>query len=178
MGTAIHRTPEGRTRLHTGIGVRVTILPSVFLGVAMNVYSVSRRPAVCVTATASVRECLETMTREQVGGIVVVEDGRASGIFTRRDAIERVVLANLPLDSTPVSKVMTSPVEVLPKDTDLSDAMRQLATKPFNHVPIVDSEARVVGLATTKRIMKQTIEKLSDELGSLEAYIGADGIGG
>jgi CBS domain-containing protein len=118
------------------------------------------------------------MTREQVGGIVVVEDGRALGIFTRRDAIERVVLPKLSLASTPVSKVMSSPVEVLPKDTDLGDAMRQLATKPFNHVPVVDSEARVIGLATTKRIMKQTIEKLSDELGSLEAYIGADGIGG
>ncbi len=40
------------------------------------------------------------------------------------------------------------------------------------------STPKVVGLATTKPLMKQTIEKLSDEVGSLEAYITADGIGG
>jgi CBS domain-containing protein len=144
----------------------------------MNVYSVCRKPAVCVPTTASVREALQAMKQEEVGGVVVVENGKAAGIFTRRDAIERVILAKLSLESTPVSSVMTSPVEVLSQDTDLSDAMKLMASRPFNHIPIVDSESKVVGLATTKRIMKQTIEKLSDELGSLEAYITADGIGG
>jgi CBS domain-containing protein len=144
----------------------------------MNVYSVCRKPAVCVPTTASVREALQAMTQEEVGGVVVIENGKAAGIFTRRDAIERVVLAKLSLETTRVSSVMTSPVEVLSQDTDLSDAMKLMATRPFNHIPVVDSESKVVGLATTKRIMKQTIEKLSDELGSLEAYITADGIGG
>jgi CBS domain-containing protein len=144
----------------------------------MKILSVCRRPAVTVPITASVREALQAMTREQVGGVVVIENGRAAGIFTRRDALERVVLENLALESTPVSSVMTSPVEVLSKDTELSEALKLMAARPFNHLPVVDSESRVVGLATTKRIMKQTIEKLSDELGSLEAYITADGIGG
>jgi CBS domain-containing protein len=144
----------------------------------MNVYSVSRRPAVSVPTTASVREALQLMTQEKVGAVVVVENLKAVGIFTRRDAIERAVLPKLPLESTPVASVMTSPVEVLSKDTELSEALKLMAARPFNHLPIVDSESRVVGLATTKPIMKQTIEKLSDELGSLEAYITADGIGG
>jgi CBS domain-containing protein len=144
----------------------------------MKVYSVCRKPAATVPITASVREALQVMTKEDVGAVVVIENQRAAGIFTRRDAIERVVLEKLPLESTPVSSVMTSPVETLSKDTDLSDALKLMAARPFNHLPIVDSESRVVGLATTKPIMKHTIEKLSDELGSLEAYITADGIGG
>jgi len=144
----------------------------------MKVYSLSRRPAVSLPTTASVEEALRVMTQERVGAVVVVENQKAVGIFTRRDAIERVVLQKLPLESTPVSSVMTSPVEVLSKDTELSEALKLMAARPFNHLPIVDSESRVVGIATTKLIMKQTIEKLSDELGSLEAYITADGIGG
>ena len=40
-----------------------------------------------------------------------------------------------------------------------------MAARPFNHIPVVDSESKVVGLATTKPLMKQTIEKLSDEVG-------------
>jgi CBS domain-containing protein len=144
----------------------------------MNVYSVCRKPAVSLPTTASVAEALRVMTKEKVGAVVVIENGRASGIFTRRDAIERVVLAKLPPETTPLSAVMTSPVEVISKDTDLAEALKLMASKPFNHLPVVDSESRVVGLATTKPIMKSTIEKLSDELGSLEAYITADGMGG
>jgi CBS domain-containing protein len=118
------------------------------------------------------------MTKEHVGAVVVVEDARAVGIFTRRDAIERVVLQRKPLGKTEISSVMTSPVEVFSKDTDLSEAIRTMASRPFNHIPVVDADEKVVGLATTKPVMKQAIERLSNELVSLEAFFTADGVGG
>lgn len=144
----------------------------------MNVYRISRKPAVTVPITAPVRKALEVMTAEQVGAVVVIENQKAAGVFTRRDAIERVVLRQLPLETTAISSVMTSPVEVLSKDTDLREALKIMAARPFNHIPIVDSESKVVGLATTKPIMKEMIDRLWDELGSIEAYFTADGIGG
>ena len=118
------------------------------------------------------------MTNEKVGAVVIVDNGKAKGIFTRRDAIERVVLKELPLDETEISSVMTHPVEVLPDDTELPDALKVMASQPFNHIPIVDADSNVIGLATTKPCMKRMIERLSDELGSLEAYMTADDIGG
>lgn len=144
----------------------------------MKIDRVSRKPAVSLPPAASVWEALEIMTQENVGAVVVVENEKAVGIFTRRDAIERAVLENRPLQSTPVSSVMTSPVECLSQDTDLADALKLLAARPFNHLPIVDSEERVVGLATTKPMMKTMIERLLEEIGSLESFITADGIGG
>ena len=147
-------------------------------GFAMKIYRLCRKPAVTVPALASVKEALALMTKEKVGAVVVLENEEAAGMFTRRDAIERVVLEKLSLESTRVSSVMTSPVEVLSQDSELGDALKMMVARPFNHIPVVDSESKVVGLATTKPLMKQTIEKLSDEVGSLEAYITADGIGG
>lgn len=144
----------------------------------MRVLRLCRKPAVSVPPDTSIRKALEVMTTEQVGAVVVIEDGKASGIFTRRDAIERVVLPGLSIESTEVSSVMTAPVEVMSEDTELPDALKVMAARPFNHIPIVDSGSKVVGLATTKPLMKQTIERLSDELGSLEAFFTADGIGG
>ncbi len=125
----------------------------------MKIYRLCRKPAVTVPALASVKEALELMTKEKVGAVVVLENEEAAGMFTRRDAIERVVLEKLSLG-------------------ELGDALKMMVARPFNHIPVVDSESKVVGLATTKPLMKQTIEKLSDEVGSLEAYITADGIGG
>lgn len=144
----------------------------------MSLLRVCRKPAISVPPNASVKTALEVMTSEKVGAVVVTEDGKAKGIFTRRDAIERVVLKELPLDSTEISSVMTKPVEVLPDEIELADALKVMASQPFNHIPIVDSDSNVVGLATTKPCMKRMIERLSDELGSLESYMGADGIGG
>lgn len=144
----------------------------------MNVMRVCRKPAISVSPGDSVRKALETMTEQRVGAVVVTDNDKAVGVFTRLDAIERVVLKALDLDATQVSAVMTSPVEVLSSDSELPEAMRFLASRKFNHVPIVDADSKVVGLATTKPVMKQTIEKLSDEIGSLEAFFTADGIGG
>lgn len=144
----------------------------------MSLLRVCRKPAISVPPNASVKTALEVMTSEKVGALVVTEDGKAKGIFTRRDAIERVVLKELPLDSTEISSVMTEPVEVLPDGIELADALKVMASQPFNHIPVVDSDSNVVGLVTTKPCMKRMIERLSDELGSLESYMSADGIGG
>jgi CBS domain-containing protein len=107
----------------------------------------------------------------------VVVDDEAIGIFTRRDAIERVVLKGTSLDAA-VESVMSAPVDVLSKDTDLTDALKVMAKRPYNHIPIVDANEKVVGLATSKSVMKLVIERLSNELDSLEAFVSADGIGG
>ena len=111
----------------------------------MKIYRLCRKPAVTVPALASVKEALELMTKEKVGAVVVLENEEAAGMFTRRDAIERVVLKRLSLESTRISSVMTSPVEVLSQDTELGDALKMMAARPFNHIPVVDSESKVVG---------------------------------
>lgn len=144
----------------------------------MSVLRISRSPAVTVSSATSVREALELMSAESVGAVVVVQDDEAVGVFTRRDALERVVLKGQGVETTLVSDVMTSPVEVLEVKTNLADALQVMATRPFNHLPVVDENRKVVGLVTTKRVMKRTIERLSNELDSLEAFISADGIGG
>ena len=144
----------------------------------MSVLRVSRKPAVAVAPDASVREALRLMAKEKVGAVVVVADDEAVGVFTRRDALERVVLADQSVDSTPVSDAMTSPVETLSADTDLNDALRIMANRPFNHLPLVDEDNKVVALATTKSVMKRTIDRMTNELDSLEAFLTADGIGG
>jgi hypothetical protein len=56
--------------------------------------------------------------------------------------------------------------------------LKVLAKRPYNHIPVVDADGRVVGLAKTKPMMKRIIDRLSDELDSLEAFVSTDGIGG
>jgi CBS domain-containing protein len=143
----------------------------------MNIFHVCRKPAISVPPSASVKSALELMTKHKAGAVVVVENEEAVGIFTRRDAIERVVLKGTPLDVA-VEAVMSAPVDVLSKDTDLTDALKVMAKRPYNHIPIVDAHQKVVGLATSKPVMKLVIERLSNELDSLEAFVNADGIGG
>ncbi len=69
-------------------------------------------------------------------------------------------------------------IKTLAADTDLNDALRLMANRPFNHLPLVDADNKVVALATTKSVMKRTIDRMTNELDSLEAFLTADGIGG
>ena len=66
------------------------------------------RPAVTLPTSAGLRLVLETMQRERIGSVVLTQaDGAATGILTRYDLLERVVLPAITLD-TPVSAVMSS----------------------------------------------------------------------
>ena len=64
------------------------------------IYSVG--PDTCVT------ECVRTMTAKKIGALIVMDGGKLTGIFTERDALNKVLAAGLDPGSTKVSEVMTS----------------------------------------------------------------------
>ena len=78
----------------------------------MNLLKIARVPALTVGPDATVLAAIEKMVEVGLGAVVVVEGDQLVGIFTERDVIRRVVVKQLPLDTTKVSEVMHSPVEV------------------------------------------------------------------
>jgi IMP dehydrogenase len=99
----------------------------------------------------SVAAAREKMVEENVGGLVVVEDGgKLIGILTSRD----VLLAPDPL--APVSTVMTGRdhLVVASAEAGIEPARLTLHTHRIEKLPLVDSADRVVGLITASDLMK------------------------
>jgi CBS domain-containing protein len=84
-----------------------------------------------------VTECVRTMTAKQIGALIVMDGERLVGIFTERDALNKVLAAGLEPGRTKVSDVMTRDPYSVPPTTTVGEAMELVTKRRFRHLPIV-----------------------------------------
>jgi CBS domain-containing protein len=114
-----------------------------------NVGQLIKRGVVHLSAAASVREACELMASNHVGAVLVMEGGRLDGIFTERDALNRVLAAHLDPDGTTLGDVMTRDPITLDPQTPVTEALRLMSEIGFRHVPIVD-QGEVLGIISLR----------------------------
>lgn len=136
------------------------------------------KPAVSIERTASVMAAVDLMHERRVGAAVVLQRGRADGIFTERDLMVKVVLKKLDPEKTPVSAVMTSPVVPIGIEASIADGLRVMVDLHVRHLPVIDKDGQVVGMLSMRHLMRERIDRLEHDVGALENYIGAEGIAG
>jgi CBS domain-containing protein len=144
----------------------------------MNLLKCARTPALTVTKDTTVLAAIEKMVEVGVGAVAVVEGEELVGIFTERDVIRRVAVKKLPMDTTRVSDVMSSPVQTVHVDTNPSEVLAVMDSNHFRHLPIVDEQNRLQGMLSIRHLLHRMVEDLSQELHALDAYMCADGPGG
>ena len=86
-----------------------------------------------------VTACVRTMTAEKIGALIVMEGERLTGIFTERDALNKVLAAGLDPVTTKVSAVMTKDPYCIPPTTTVGEAMQLVTQRRFRHLPIVEN---------------------------------------
>lgn len=144
----------------------------------MNLLKCARTPALTVTPETTITAAVEKMVEVGVGAVAVVEGETLVGIFTERDVIRLVAAKKLPMDTTKVSDVMSSPVETAHADTHPSEVLSIMDSKHFRHLPIVDENNRIQGMLSIRHLLHRMVEDLHQELAALDAYMCADGPGG
>lgn len=145
----------------------------------MNLLKIARVPPIVVSPDDTVRTAVEKMVQANVGAVAVVENDKLVGIFTERDLMNRVVYPRRSVDETPVREVMTPDPHVAPAtEMEASEAFEFMTDKHFRHLPVVDENGRLVGMLSVRHLMQRIVEVLHRELEGLNAYLGADGIGG
>jgi CBS domain-containing protein len=123
-----------------------------------------------VAPTSSVLDALRLMVEKSIGAVLVMDQGRLTGIFAERDLTTKVVLEGRSAGDSLVSEVMTArPVCVSPGQT-VDDAMALMTDKRVRHLPVVEGE-RVVGLISIGDAVKATISHQQFVIGQLETYI-------
>jgi len=115
------------------------------------------------------------MLDNQVGAALILEDGRAVGMFSERDLMGKVVAERLDPATTKVSAVMTSPVHTIPVEADPAAALELMLDKHIRHLPLVDVQRRVEGILSMRYLMRHQIDRLQDRARSLENYLGSEG---
>jgi len=135
----------------------------------------ARRPPVTVRRDSTVLEAVRVMLDNQVGAALVLEDGRAVGVFTERDVMGKVVAERRDPETTKVAAVMTSPVHTIPAEAEPAAALELMIDKHIRHLPLVDVQRRVLGILSMRYLMRHQIDRLQDRARSLENYLGSEG---
>lgn len=106
-----------------------------------------RQPVTCAPDTP-LRDALARMQRENVGSMVVTEEGRPVGIFTLHDLLSRVALAERSL-SDPIRSVMTEAPLGLAEHASAHEAALLMARHGIRHV-LVLREGRLAGVISER----------------------------
>jgi CBS domain-containing protein len=147
--------------------------------VSMNLLQLCDPIAATVPVEASVADAIRRMLDHHVGAVGIVDkEGRVAGIFTERDVLRKLSLANLNPETTPVRDLMTTPVEMATEETGPGEAMATMVERHFRHLPVADNDGKLLGILSIRNLLEWRIDGLTQELDSLEQYVSNDGPGG
>lgn len=117
------------------------------------VRDIMRRNVKTVRTDDSVHAAVLKMNKFQIGSVIVTNNGRAVGIITERNILERIVEPRLDPATIWAKDIMSSPlVTVDPNDT-VDEAAKIMAQKRIKKLPVVDGD-KVVGVISTSDIVR------------------------
>jgi len=120
-------------------------------------------PTVLIDATAA--DAIRAMLEYHVGAVTVVDSNRVvAGIFTERDVMRRLSLSGRDPHTTMVRDVMTTPVELATVLTSEAEALATMLERHYRHLPIVDSEGRLIGMLAMRHVLEARIDELVRQL--------------
>jgi len=112
-----------------------------------------------VDPTSSIGEAAEKMIEAGVGAVVVMEDmARIVGIITERDLM-RAVAQRARAAEARVRQWMTESVVTIEPDTEIKDAAKMMFERNFRHLPVVNKEGRLMGIASLRRLSQHEFEQ-------------------
>lgn len=114
---------------------------------------------VCIDRDTTVIEAVIALKRSRKGAIVVQDaDGKAVGLFTERNALQRLAPGLTEWHLDPVSSVMW-PAEVCAHhDTTVADAIERMNAHGTRHLPVVDDGGRPIGIISCRDLLAYLAE--------------------
>lgn len=134
----------------------------------MRISEICTREVVHIHATASVREAAETMRRQHVGTLVVVDQPNGErvpvGIVTDRDIVVSVVAAGVDPQSLTVGDIMSRPPATCSDDEDIYDAIQTMCHRGVRRLPVLNAKGGLAGMLSTDDIHR-ALSTHANELG-------------
>ena len=99
-------------------------------------------------------EVLSLMRDNDIGAVVIEQDGRVVGIVTELDALG---LAGRSLERLTAAQMMTADPVVLRADDSIAVAIHKMAVGGFRHIPLVD-DGRATRVVTARDVFRHILE--------------------
>ncbi len=116
------------------------------------------RKLIGVEPEDSIKRACEVMVEFDIGSLVVVEDGKVIGFFTKSDIIRRVVIPGLP-NTTPVREIMSSELISVDSNNPLREVLDLMAKKGIKHM-LIEEGGEIVGIFSLSDLLTASRRRL------------------
>lgn len=137
----------------------------------MSLHKFCQRLVVTVTQERSIMDACRLLEENNVGCMVVEDNGRICGILTDRDIALKVTGKGKDPEQTKVHEIMTADPVCISVDKSLHDLTSLMHSHHVRRVPIVDGFDEVIGIVTLDDLIALIGDEMSDIGGTVsEAF--------
>lgn len=105
-----------------------------------------------ISPELTLKEAVEIMSKENIGSLVIISNGKLVGIITERD-----VLKNIKKLNSSVEKIMSKDVTTIEDTESIDRAAEIMADKKIKRLPVT-REKKLVGIITATDILANSTE--------------------
>ncbi|MFB7723529.1 CBS domain-containing protein [Nocardia sp. NPDC056100] len=126
---------------------------------------------VTVAPDATVRDLIRVLAENNVGAVVVSDDGEhIVGIASERDVVRRLHTLGADLLERSVSEIMTAVVHTCSPDDRVESLNETMTQHRVRHLPVLQ-DGRMVGIVSIGDVVKSQISELETEREHLVRYL-------
>jgi CBS domain-containing protein len=109
-------------------------------------------------ASATAQQAGELFDRPEVRAVLVCENGRLTGIVTRKTLVREVVARGRDPQGTVLGELAEDPMFTLDPETELDDAFRALEERDLDRAPVVEPDGRLAGVLSRAVVQRRLAE--------------------
>ncbi|WP_439882503.1 CBS domain-containing protein [Pontibacter sp. MBLB2868] len=140
------------------------------MGTVRNILQQKENKIFSVNPNDTVFSALEKMVENNIGALLVVDEGKFVGIFTERDYARKVILKGKASKETQIKEIMSERPPSVNPDNTMEECMALMTTKYIRHLPVFEN-GELVGLISIGDIVKYIIDEQKFIIENLEHYI-------
>ena len=141
------------------------------MGQVSDILDSKGRDVLAIDGSATVLAAVTLMVEENVGALLVNEEGRLAGIVTERDYLRRVTVEGRDEGSTPVREIMTSPLVYVGPEASIDECMAIMTERRIRHLPVLTDDRDVAGIVSIGDVVKFQSQEQDVQIRFLTEYI-------
>ncbi|MEM4573629.1 MAG: CBS domain-containing protein [Candidatus Caldarchaeum sp.] len=122
---------------------------------SIKVSEIMSRKLVTAREDEKVAEVAEKMLHARVSSVVIMSDDNVAGIVTEKDFVKFFALHVQ--HHAPIKLFMTRDVITIREDKSVNDARNIMLSNNIRHLPVVNTEGKLVGMLTTRDIIESVL---------------------
>lgn len=129
--------------------------------VELKVRSLMSSPAITLPINSSLYEVVETMYKEKIGSVLIVdENDRIAGIITERDIIYVASRGLFKKDDIKAESVMSKNIVTVSEESSIYEAIDKMRAHNIRHLPVIDSQGKPVGVISLRDLIDFSVSLL------------------